>query len=348
MGYAVNGQWAAKEGARKLQERQDDLYYQGLPLIRARAADNQKKKKYPLIKSPSKIIPVTACYVSRKILQYVDGAIAPDPTSRLNRIVKRGLQGWGRGLGQKIESGLIEFSPLGAALLDFSEGASNLYSIYTVVEPTTNMETPIYFRKYSGDGFGRKREEALPANFDNALRENIRYVLREMESHYNDQELQDYYRNYFSEPGFDFVTNGDVPDRCVEPNRIKKWAVRDSSYVQHEVGANTEEHPQGSGIYVTSRMLNVDGTDYLVRRYEKASGWNKFIEWASFAGLWRITDWAMLFRPAKEAMMKLSPEFGQVAIEEQYKICSAIKRGFFYNAARNDYDFDLKRYMTGP
>jgi|GEM_PF-2498374 len=348
MGYAVNGQWSGKEAADRLKERQDDLYFQGLPIIRAKATGKEKGRSYPIIKSPSNIIPVIACYVSRKILHYLDDAVAPDPTNRLNRIIKRGLQGWGRGLGQKIESGLIEFSPLGSALLDFGEGASNLYSVYTVVEPSTNMETPIYFRKYREDGFGRKREETLPANFDNALRENIRYVLREMESHYNDQELQDYYRDYFSEPGFDFVTKGDVPDRCVEPNRVKKWAVRDASYVQHEMGSNREEYPHGSGIYVSGRMLNVDGTDYLVKRYEKASGLHKFVEWASFAGLWRITDWAMLFRPAKEAMMKLSPEFGQVAIEEQYKICSAIKRGFFYNAGRNDYDFDLKKYVPGP
>ncbi|NIO22000.1 MAG: hypothetical protein GTN76_15035 [Candidatus Aenigmarchaeota archaeon] len=247
-----------------------------------------------------------------------------------------------------MESNLIEFSPLGAGILDFAEGASNLYSIYTVVEPITNVETPIYLRRYTMDGFGRKHEEALPGNFDNTLRENIRYVLREMESIYNDQELGEYYREYFTEPGFDFITKGDVPDRCEVPDRPKKWAVRDASYVQHETGANIEEYPPGSGTCVTSRMLNVDGTDYVVRRYETASGWNKFVEWASFAALWRITDWAMGFRPAKTAMGKLSKELGQVAIDEQYKICSAIKRGFFYNAGRNDYDFDLKRYMPTP
>lgn len=275
-----------------------------------------KGTKYPLFGDTSKFGPLVKNYVKRGIARAVHPHVPED--TRLKKAAKRMLGAYINSRSKAIETDFNAFSPKLAAIDDLRRGANETESMYVVADPATGKEIPIYMQE---------KGHSLPNDLDNALSENIRYVMRERESHYNDQTLSEFFRGGFSEPGGEWVTLENYPDMCIDTERFKKWWTRDGTNNMSKYGEVLE-----------NRTLTVDGTTYSIKKYGDTGEWDKFKYWLVTGLAFRATE--PFFAGPKKAAHKLSTEFGQWFFEEQYKFVSGMTRTLLGNPK---FDYDLTR-----
>ena len=276
----------------------------------------RKGTQYPWLKDSSKAGPLISNYIKRGIVRMIHPHIPED--TRVKKAIKRMFGAYINSRSKAIETDFQLFSPKMAAIDDLRRGAIEIDSMYTVVDPATGKEVPIYIQK---------KRSNLPNDIDNVLTENIRYLVNERESKYNDQNLSEFFRGGFSEPGGEWVTLENYPDMCIDTERFKKWWGRDGTNKISKYGEVLED-----------RTLNVDGTSYNIRKYGNVSEWNKFKYWVVTGLAFRATE--PFFVGPKVAAHKLSTEFGQWFFEEQYKFVSGITRALIGNP---NFDYDLTR-----
>jgi len=283
-------------------------------------APDSKKRAHPWIGDLSKFWPILGYSFKKRVAtvlksytENVPGKFWKVTTGVIDSMVKK--------YDKEVENAWNAFLPKVAGLLDMWEGPTNLGSVYVVDLPGTNIEIPVYFQKIG---------DKLPSDMTEVLRNAIRDVKREEESPYNDQDLADYFRGAYSEPGAQVQTWEDVPYRCVDPTRPKKWMVREGSEIYSQKGPLLE-----------SLQIDVDGQTYKVRRMGKSSGWDNlghFIPYWVAYGAMNLMGWKLV----KDGLEKASPEFLQWGIETQMKAVYNIVRPFTEVPGRPVYEFDLK------
>ncbi len=281
---------------------------------------NEKHEKYPWIGDTSKFWPMVGFAIKGYAANFVKDLIKNNPEKGW-KIATQIVDSYVKRCDKGVETAWNTISPKGAGIVDMYDGASNLDVVYTVDWPGTNYELPIYFQR---------KKEKLPDDFDGLLKDRIRHAKKEMESPYNDEDLKEYFRDGYNEPGFPVQTWGDVPDNCIDPVRPKKWAVREESEVYAQKGPQLEV-----------RYLDVDGETYTIRKMGEPSGMNKFFHCASYWAMYGLTNF-LGWGTAKKSMMEFSPEFGQWGIESQMKGIYRILKPFEEVSTRPDYEFDLK------
>jgi hypothetical protein len=280
-----------------------------------RAAE-RKGTKYPWLRETDKLGPLVKNYIKREIARAIHPHVPED--TRLKQAVKRMLGAYINSRSKALETDFQAFSPKLAAIDDLRRGATELESMYVVLDPATGIEVPIYMQKV---------KHSLPTDLDNTLADHIRYIMKERESKYNDQPLSEFFRGGFSEPGGEWVTLENYPDMCIDTDRFKKWWTRDGTNNLAKNGNVLEE-----------RTLTVDGSNYTIRKYGDVSEWSKFKHWLVTGLVFRATE--PFFVGPKVAAHKLSTEFGQWFFEEQYRFVSGITRSLM---GKNKFDYDLTR-----
>jgi len=278
------------------------------------------KKKYPWIGDISEFWPLVG-YTAKSWLAGRAKNITQGMTGKFWAVTTKAIDAYKKASDNGIETSWNKFAPKPAGIVDMYQGASRLENVWTVDWPSTNYELPVYFQK---------KDDTLPPDLDGLLEKNIKFIKDEAESVYNKDELKEYFRDKYSAPGAPVQTWGDVPDRCVDPVKTKKWMVRESSELCAQWGPELEV-----------KTLNVDGTNYTVRKRGKSSGMDNLAYLATYWAFYGITN-MLGFGPVKRVMAATSDEFGQYGIESQMTATWKILRPLRENPNRRDYQIDLK------
>ncbi len=223
---------------------------------------------------------------------------------------------------QRYKTEIPKSLPLLGTWRGFAEGTSNVEHLYTVA--FQGHELPIHLTL-------RERQAAAADPTDDQLTEGVRQVVRERKSPLNTGELSSYYNGDFDTyKSSSKYTRSDYENSLIDPNKYKKWLVRDDLW-----------NIQQRGPLRQSRILAVDGTAYTVRKYGRPASLSTFWYWLIGDIVYDLIDGP--FDPIQRQVNRILSHAAQqelTEVEYKHAITPTI-RSLFRNSARLPLEFDL-------
>jgi len=228
---------------------------------------------------------------------------------------------------QKLNVELRDSFPKIRVWQDFANSPSKIQEIYTV--EWGSKELPIHLRAIGG-----------PEATNEELKKGITFVRDKKtvdnytQSPYNevrgDYHITDFERKSFTDMAADKYTRGDF-GTFIDPARFNPWFIKDDTwYIQQKGQIKTQE-----------KKINVDGTDYTVRSYERPNRLNMWWYWFVGDQIYDAID--VWFDPIQRLAEKLlTEEAQQTFVREEYKMIAGIRRSVFDSPGRYDLAYELK------
>ncbi|MBI4176012.1 MAG: hypothetical protein HY518_02320 [Candidatus Aenigmarchaeota archaeon] len=211
----------------------------------------------------------------------------------------------------------------------WAHGITNIEKIYTVTY--RDAEIPVFIKKRGG-------VDPTPE----VLTQNIEYVLNYNMSIYNyliNLDLE-FYERKVAEKTLNKYSRGDYENRFVDPDRFRKWLVRDEVWYIQQFGRE---------MFDEERDVGVRGTQYRIKVYEKPE--KGFSNWAYWFLGDQLYDFIDIPYDRIQRLVEIGQQVAGVPVdvmetltEFEYRGIAAARRGMSYPLSPrvNSIEFDLR------